>query len=71
MNIQTDKFTATEARAFAAKIKTECSECFKEVKSVKFWGSWVIKIDGGSETPYGRTIESVEDAEETIRIFKN
>jgi hypothetical protein len=65
------KFTATKARAWAVEINTKCSECFKDAKAVKQFGRWVIKIGGGREACYGRTIESEEDAEDIIRIFKN
>lgn len=63
--------TATEARKWAAKINTDCSECFTDAKAVRQFGKWVIKIGGGWEACYGRTIESVESAEDTVRIFKN
>jgi hypothetical protein len=66
-----DRMTATEARLWAGKINVECSECFKGAKAVKQFGQWVIKIGGGSESSYGRTIESVASAEDTLRIFRN
>jgi hypothetical protein len=72
MRAQTaDKMTATEAREWAAQINLKCSECFTDAKAVKQFGRWVIKIGGGREACYGRTIESVEAAEDTIRIFQN
>jgi hypothetical protein len=63
--------TATEAREWAKRITAECSDCFKSVKARKFLGRWGIDIDGGSGACYGRTVRSVEAAEDTIRIFKN
>ena len=65
------KMTATEARALAIEINTTCSECFTDAKAVKQFGSWVIKIGGGRECCYGRTIESVESAREVLKTFKN
>jgi hypothetical protein len=65
------KMKATEAKQLAAEINAKCSECFTGAKAVKQFGQWVIKIGGGRESCYGRTIESVESAHDTIRIFKN
>ena len=62
---------AAEARTLAAEINAKCSDCISTAKAVKEFGKWVIKIGGGREACYGRTIESVESAEETIRIFKD
>lgn len=69
--VKTANFTATRARALAVEINTKCSECFIDAKAVRQFGRWVIKIGGGREACYGRTIESEEDAEALIRIFKN
>lgn len=69
--MQTSKMTAIKARELAAQINAKCSECFTDSKAVKQFGRWVIKIGGGSESCYGRTIESVEAAEDIIRIFQN
>lgn len=66
-----EKMTAMDARKFAAEINLKCSECFTDAKAVKSFGQWVIKIAGGREACYGRTIESVESAADTIRIFHN
>lgn len=72
MKTQTpDRMTATQARALAAQINVECSECFTDAKAVKQFGRWVIKIGGGRECCYGKTLESVEAAADTIRIFRN
>lgn len=72
MRTQTEnKLTATTAREWAAQINLKCSECFTDAKAVKQFGRWVIKIGGGREACYGRTIESVESAKDTIRIFQN
>ncbi len=68
---ETERMTATEAREWAAKISAGCSECFDRVKAVKRFGRWVIDINGGSGACYGRTIKSVEAAEETVRVFAN
>ena len=70
MNTST-KLTATEAREIAQRILVECSECFSKVIARKFLGQWVIDIDGGSGACYGKTVASVEAAEDLIRIFKN
>lgn len=66
-----DKMTATQAREMAKNINLMCSDCFDDAKAVKQMGRWVIKIGGGREACYGRAIESVEGAKETIRIFRN
>lgn len=65
------KLTATEAREYANQIATKCSECFSVVKARKFLGSWVIDINGGSAACYGKTVRSVESAQDLIRIFQN
>jgi uncharacterized protein YdbL (DUF1318 family) len=65
------KMTATEARQWAAQISARCSGCFTTVKAVKQFGRWVININGGRGACYGRTIESVEAAEDTVRIFQD
>lgn len=72
MNTDTT-LSATEARNYAKQIAVECSECYPagKVKARKFLGQWVIYINGGSGACYGNTLRSVEDAENTIRIFKN
>lgn len=66
-----NKMTATEAREWATRINTECSECFGDAKAVKQFGKWVININGGRGACYGRTIETVDDAIDTARIFAN
>jgi hypothetical protein len=63
--------TATQARTFAKRIQQECSECFSQVKAHKFLERWIIDINGGRGACYGRTIRSVESAEDTIRIFRD
>lgn len=67
------KLTATEAREYAKAIADKCSECFPadKVRARKFLGRWVVDINGGSGACYGKTVRSMEDAEDLIRIFKN
>lgn len=65
------QMTATQAHQLATEINMKCSECFTDAKAVKQFGKWVIKIGGGRECCYGKTIESVESALDIIRIFKN
>ena len=60
-----------EARAYAARINAECSGCFSDAKAAKEFGQWVVKIGGGSGCCYGRTIETVEAAEDTLRVFRD
>ena len=67
MTTYDDKLTATQARHFAKRILAETHHT--KVKAVKEWGGWVIKIDGGSENCYGRTIKYLETAEDELRIF--
>lgn len=67
----TTSLTATEAREFAKRILAECSECFTNVKAVKQFGKWIIKINGGREACYGKTIETMDGAEEVLRVFAN
>ena len=62
---------ASEARALASEINSKCRETLSEARAVKQFGKWVIKIGGGREACYGRTIESVEAAQDTIRIFQD
>jgi len=69
--MNTDNLTANQARNYAARIQSECSECFTNVKALKRFGQWVIDIDGGSGACYGRTIKTVDSAEDTLRIFAN
>lgn len=65
------QLTATVAKQYTSRILSECSECFTNVKARKWLGKWVIDINGGSGACYGRTIKTVEGAEDTIRIFTN
>ena len=71
MKTQTDKFTATEARHYAQRIASECSDCFSKVVARKFLGEWCVEINGGRGACYGKTASTVEDAEDIIRIFQN
>ena len=71
MKTATDTLTATQARHFATRILTECSQCFSNVKVVKDFGKWVIKLDGGSEACYGRTLRDEDDCQYTLDVFKN
>lgn len=64
----TDRLTATEARNFAKRILAEA--IFTNVKAKNGWGGWGINIDGGKAACYGRTIRTVEGAEDIIDIFK-
>lgn len=67
MTTTDDKLTATQAREFAKAIIAKTH--FTKVKASKGWGGWEINIDGGRGACYGKTIETVEGAEEIIRIF--
>jgi len=69
MKTNTQSMSATEARSLAKEINRKCSDCFSDAKAVKEWGQWVIKISGGRESCYGRTIIDADDAAEVIRIF--
>ena len=64
-----DKLTATQARHFAKRILAET--CSTNVKAVKQFGQWVIKINGGKENCYGRTITCLEVAQDELAIFAN
>lgn len=66
-----DSLTATTAHHYAKRIATECSQCFKSVKARKFLGKWTVDIDGGSGACYGRSIKTVDGAEDVLRIFAN
>lgn len=66
---QDDKLTATQARNFAKRIIAET--LFTNVKAVKGFNGWEINIDGGRGACYGHTIQHVETAEDTLRIFAN
>lgn len=63
--------TATTAKAYAARILTECSECYTNVKARKFLGKWVVDIDGGSGACYGKTLKSEDACEDCLRVFGN
>lgn len=63
--------TATEARRWAKEIGAKCSDCFTSVKAVKQFGRWLVKVNGGREACYGKTVESVDAARDLIRIFTN
>lgn len=71
MTSTSDTLKATEARKYAAEIASKCSDCFAHVRARKFLGRWVIDINGGSGACYGKTVDSVESAQDIIRIFKN
>jgi hypothetical protein len=72
MTMQTlNTLTATQARDLAAEINLKCSDCFTDAKAIKQFGKWVIKIGGGRECCYGRTIETVDGAWDCIRVFGN
>jgi|GEM_PF-6837921 len=71
MKTSSDTLTATQARHYAKRILAECSECFKDVKAVKAWGHWEIRIGGGSAACYGRTLKDKDDAEWTLETFNN
>lgn len=64
-----DKLTATRARDYAKRINAET--CLTDAKARKWWGGWEINIGGGRSNCYGRTVETVEGAEDLIRIFAN
>ena len=69
--MKTKSLKQNEAKQLAARIAKECSECFSHVVARKFMGSWQVDINGGSGACYGKTVDSQEDAEDLIRIFKN
>lgn len=72
--ITEEKMTVTEARDYAKQILAQCSQCFTNVKARKTMfgrGKWEIAIGGGREACYGRTIRTVEGAEDILRIFAN
>lgn len=71
MSMTDTLLTATTARQYAARISTECSDCFKTVKARKVFGKWNVEIDGGSGACYGKSVKTVEGAEDIIRIFAN
>lgn len=56
----------TEARTMAKRILAETD--FTRVKPIKFFGKWQINISGGRAFCYGITVETVEGAENLIRI---
>jgi hypothetical protein len=62
---------ATDARNWAKKILIDCSECFTNVRAVKSFGEWVVKVNGGREACYGHTIKTTDSAADFVRCFKN
>lgn len=62
-----EQLTSTQARSFAKRIIA--GTVFTNVKSNRGFNGWEINIDGGSAANYGRTINTIDAAEDTLRIF--
>ena len=72
MSMQTKTaLTATTARHYVSRILAECSECFTNVKARKVLGKWSVEIDGGAGACYGKSLKTVDAAEDALRVFSN